>query len=97
MEFESIDRYLLEGREPKARLVKDLLARPSRLPGAAPFYEGLRLLGARTPDLTFCALRLVLAGRKADDQAVVRLRELSERARTGDPEARAAYYAELNG
>jgi hypothetical protein len=90
MEFEFIDRYLLDGGRPKAEVVKTLLADPSDAPGAAPFYEGIRLLGERTPDLTLIALRLVLAGKKADDDQVVRLRGLIERAKRGGQDGEAA-------
>jgi len=99
MEFEFIDRYLLDGQRPKADVVKTLLAKPSDAPGAAPFYEGMRLLGARTPDLTLIALRLVLAGKKADDEHVLRLRDLVERARKGGTDGAAAsreYASELS-
>jgi hypothetical protein len=91
MEFESLDRYLLDGSPPKADVVRDLLARRPEAPGAAPFYEGMQRLGARTPDLSLIALRLVLAGKKADDAAVVRLRDVVARARSGDAAARAEY------
>ena len=97
MSFELLDRYLLDGAPPKADLVKTLLARRSDLPGTAAFYEGMKMLGARTPDLTQVALRLVLAGKKADDASVVELRTLAERARgsaPGSPE-RDAYAARL--
>jgi len=48
-------------------------------------------LGARTPDLALIALRLVLAGRKADDAGVTHLRDLVGRARSGDAAARDEY------
>lgn len=57
------------------------------------------MLGERTPDLSLIALRLVLAGKRADDEAVVRLRGLAEAARTGGAAgaaARAQYFAELS-
>lgn len=73
--FELLDRYLLDGAPPKTDVIKTLLADRSDLAAAAPFYEGMRLLGPRTPDLTLLALRLVLAGKKADDANVVALRE----------------------
>ncbi len=91
MKFELLDRYLLDGAPPKADVVKTLLAGRADVPAAAPFYEGMRMLGARTPDLTLLALRLVLAGKRADDESVVELRILSERARAGDRSARQGY------
>ncbi len=84
MEFELLDRYLLEATPAKDEVVKALLAERSNVAGAQAFYEGMRMLGARTPDLTLIALRLVLAGKRADDDNVVALRELAERARSGE-------------
>jgi hypothetical protein len=55
----------------------------------------MRLLGARTPDLTLVALRLVLSGKTADDASVVTLRDLSERARRGDAQARADFLEQV--
>lgn len=97
MDFELLDRYLLDAAPPKAEVVRALLARPAEAAGASPFYEGMRILGARTPDLTLLALRLVLAGRRADDGAVVELRALSEAARSGSAAARAGYRRLLGG
>lgn len=98
MDFNLLDRYLLEGVPAKAQVVKDLLKRRVDVPGSAPFYEGIRMLGSKTPDLTLIALRLVLAGKPADDVHVVRLRHLSERARAKGIDAQRAiddYYREL--
>lgn len=91
MDFELLDRYLLDEAPAKSEVVASLLASPPPLPAAQPFYEGMRLLGARTPDLTLIALRLVLAGRRADDAAVIALREAVARARSGDAPARREY------
>jgi hypothetical protein len=91
VEFELLDGYLLGGEPPKAEVVRWLLQTRPDAPGAAPFYEGIQRLGARTPELTLIALRLVLAGRKADDAAVVWLRDIVERARAGDAGAREEY------
>lgn len=98
MDFELLDRYLLEGAPSKAQVVKDLLKRRSDLPAAAAFYQGITMLGPKTPDLTLIALRLVLAGKTADDVHVVRLRHLTERARAKGIDAQSAieaYYKEL--
>jgi len=91
MSFEPLDNYLLTGAPPKGEVVAALLTQPPAAAGAAPFYEGMRLLGPRTPDLTLIALRLVLAGKRADDAAVVEMRDLSDRSRKGDTQAREAY------
>jgi hypothetical protein len=95
MDFELLDRYLLDGTPPKAEVVRLLLENRSNAPGAAPFYEGLQRLGARTPDLALIALRLVLAGAKAEDAAVTTLRDLIARVHAGDPGARQEYRALL--
>lgn len=78
--------------------MKDLLASRADAPAAKPFYDGIRMLGPKTPDLTFVALRLVLAGKPAEDARVVRLRDLAQRARAKDAGAQSAleaYYREL--
>ncbi len=84
MEFELLDGYLLEGVPSKSEVVRALLDAKPGAEGAAPFYEGLQRLGARTPDLALIALRLVLAGRRADDATVAWLRDVVARARAGD-------------
>lgn len=98
MEFDFLDRYLLDGAPPKGEVVKELLKRRRDVPGAAGFYQGMEMLGAKTPDLTLIALRLVLAGKTADDERVVRLRQISERARargTDRESAEKSYFGEL--
>jgi hypothetical protein len=95
MSFELLDGYLLDGKPHKRDVVRSLLALPSAVPGAAPFYEGMRILGERTPDLTLLALRLVMAGRRADDESVVALRGLMDRARAGDAAAREEFARSL--
>jgi hypothetical protein len=91
MDFELLDAYLLDAAFSKSEVVRRLLETPPRAPGASPFYEGMRRLGARTPDLALIALRLVLAGRTADDATVTQLRDLVTRARSGDAAARDEY------
>ena len=91
MDFELLDGYLLDGTPSKSEVVRKLLEIRPAAEGAAPFYEGMARLGARTPDLALIALRLVLAGRKADDATVARLRDVVTRARTGDAAARDEY------
>jgi len=91
MEFDLLDGYLLDGTPPKSEVIRRLLESPVTQTRAAPFYEGMRILGARTPDLSLMALRLVLAGKTADDAAVTHLRSTLERARAGDRDARREY------
>lgn len=93
MNFELLDSYLLHGTPAKGDLIAALLKAGPPVPAAAPNYEGLRMLGPRTPDLALIALRLVLAGKTADDASVTQLRQLSECARTGGPEGQAAVEA----
>jgi hypothetical protein len=93
MNFELLDGYLLDGVPPKAEVVRKLLDVRPNAPGAPPFYEGMQRLGPRTPDLALVALRLVLAGKKADDATVTWLRGVIERARAGDAAARDEYRA----
>ncbi len=91
MNFDLLDGYLLDGSPAKGEVVQRLLESPAPTPRAAAFYDGMRLLGPRTPDLSLMALRLVLAGRTADDATVVELRGIVDRARRGDEAARQAY------
>lgn len=98
MNFELLDRYLLEEKPPKAVVVRELLKKRYDIPGAAAFYQGLEMLGAKTPDLSLIALRLLLAGKKADDANVIRMRSLIERARAKGAdfkESVEAYHREL--
>lgn len=90
MDFELLDGYLLDGRPSKASVVEQLAKLPSSGP-AAPFLEGIRLLGERTPDLALMALRLVLAGKVADDATVSAVRDAVHRVRAGEEPARREY------
>ena len=93
MDFPLLDRYLLEGKPAKEEVVAALLQSRPGPPAAEPFYEGLKILGARAPDLSLMALRLVLAGKTADDASVKHFRAIVERARKsgGDPDSAASY------
>ena len=91
MDFELLDGYLLDGTPSKSEVVRELLEIRPSAEGAAPFYEGLARLGSRTPDLALIALRLVLAGKRADDATVARLRDVVARARAGNAAARDEY------
>ena len=97
MEFDLLDGYLLDGAPPKSEVIRRLLESPPGDSRAAPFLEGMRLLGARTPDLSLMALRLVLAGKTADDASVTRLRDAVGRARAGDAAARQTYFTLCSG
>ncbi len=91
MDFELLDGYLLDGAPSKSEVVRALLETRPPAEGAPAFYRGMERLGARTPDLALIALRLVLAGRPADDASVVWLRDVVARARAGDAGARNEY------
>jgi hypothetical protein len=98
MNFDLLDRYLLNEKPAKAQVIKELLKSRQDVPGAAAFYQGIEMLGAKTPDLTLIALRLILAGKPADDVHVVRIRQLVERARANGIDRQAcidAYFQEL--
>jgi hypothetical protein len=81
MGFEILDRYLLGDPVSKPDVVTAVLADRSAAPAAAPFYRALEAVGARAADEAFVALRLVLAGKAPEDDAVRRLRALSAVAR----------------
>ncbi len=91
MDFELLDGYLLDGSPPKGEVVRRLLENRPGSHDASAFYEGLERLGARTPDLALIALRLVIAGVKADDARVIQVRDCIARTRAGDVEAREEY------
>jgi len=98
MKFDSLDNYLLDKRGSKADVIASLLANRSDDPHAAPFYRALELLGAKADDQALMALRLVLAGKPAQDDAVRRLRSTVVIAREGGDgavSARLAYEREL--
>lgn len=98
MKFDYLDRYLLEGQPAKAHVVKEVLKNRTDVPGSAAFYEGIAMLGPKTPDLSLIALRLILAGKAADDMTVVRMRQIVERARANGIDRQSAvdaYYREL--
>ncbi|MGH7737739.1 MAG: hypothetical protein ACREMP_07730 [Candidatus Tyrphobacter sp.] len=90
-----IDAHLLDAGSSRGDLVAELLVLGPASDAVRPFYEGMRMLGARTPDLALIALRLAIAGRARDDAAVVRMRDIIARARAGEAGAREEYAALL--
>jgi hypothetical protein len=87
MGFEVVDGYLLGDAVSKPAVVAAFLDDRSDVAAAAPFYRALEAVGARAADEAFIALRLVLAGHAAEDDAVKRLRAfagIARAARTGD-------------
>ena len=79
--FETVDRYLLGEPVSKAAALEAALAERSDAPAAAAFYRALEAVGVRAADEAFIALRLILAGRPASDEAVRRVRALAAIAR----------------
>jgi len=77
MEFHAIDTYLLDGTPAKGAAIDAALAKPIDDPRAAPFYRALRAVGARAADEALVALRLVLAGKEPQDDAIRRMRALA--------------------
>lgn len=95
MELHPLDGYLLDGTPAKADAIAAALREPSPDPKAQPFYRALSALGARAADEALLALRLVIAGKAPEDDAIVALRDARTRARGGDPEGRADYFRSL--
>lgn len=97
MQFDLLDSYLLTGTPEKRKVVNGVEKACAGIPAAKPFLEGIRILGARTPDLSLIALRLVLAGKPANDQTVLELKQAVDEARAAGPgrETAAGRYHEL--
>ena len=93
MQFHAIDGYLLDGRPAKAEAIAAALRDRVSAERALPFYRALEAVGERAADEALIALRLVIAGKPPDDDAVRRLRSLALLARGGDREARDAAFA----
>jgi hypothetical protein len=97
VELHPLDGYLLDGRPAKAEAIAAALRERSDDPRAQPFYRALEALGARAADEALLALRLVLAGKLADDDAIRALRDARKRAQAGDAQARSAYVQAVGG
>lgn len=91
MKLHPLDGYLLDGSPSKSDAIAAVLRDRSDDPKAQPFYRALSTLGARAADEALLALRLVLAGRAPEDEAIVALREARGRARAGDAQGRTDY------
>jgi len=92
VELHPLDGYLLDGSPNKADAIAAALRERSPDPKAQPFYRALQAVGARAADEALLALRLVLGGNAADDDAIVAAREARSRAKAGEPGAREAYF-----
>jgi hypothetical protein len=93
MQFHAIDGYLLDGRPSKADAIATVLADRVADERAAPFYRAFEAVGVRAADEALLALRLVLAGRPADDSTIRRLRGLVALSQVRDPKALGALLA----
>ena len=91
MELHPLDGYLLDGRPGKADAIAAVLHDRSSEPKAQPFYRALEALGVRAADEALLALRVVLGGRTADDEAIVAARAARAAVKAGEPGAREAY------
>jgi hypothetical protein len=91
MELHPLDGYLLDGIPSKAEAIAAALRDRSPDPRAQPFYRALEMVGVRAADEALLALRIVLGGGSATDEAVVAARTARANAKTGGAAARAAY------
>jgi hypothetical protein len=97
MEFHAIDGYLLDGRPAKSEAIAAALRDRVPTDAALPFYRAFEAVGERAADEALIALRLVIAGKPPDDDAVRRLRGLAALARHADRAAQAQAFAKAGG
>jgi len=91
VELHPLDGYLLDGVPSKADAIAAALAHRSADPRAQPFYRALEAVGVRAADDALLALRLVLGGHAATDDAVIAARAARAAAKAGQPGARESY------
>jgi hypothetical protein len=97
MELHPLDGYFLDGVPTKAEAIRAALEQRSSEPRAQPFYRALDAVGVRAADEALLALRLVLGGNAATDEAVIAARAALRRVRSGDPGARDDYLRAVGG
>jgi hypothetical protein len=97
MPFHAIDGYLLDGRPTKSETIATVLRERVTAEAALPFYRALEAVGERAADEALIALRLVIAGMPAGDDAVRRLRGLAMLARHTDRAAQTETFAKAGG
>jgi hypothetical protein len=97
MEFNAIDGYLLDGIPSKSEAIASALRERVDDQRALPFYRALEAVGVRAADEALIALRLTIAGKPPDDDAVRRLRGLIALAAARDPSAVEAAFARAAG
>ncbi len=91
VELHPLDGYLLDGRPGKADAIAAALRDRSPDAKAQPFYRALEALGARAADEALLALRVVLGGKPADDEAIIAARAARAAVKSNAPGAREAY------
>jgi hypothetical protein len=91
VELHPLDGYLLDGRPGKADAIAAALRDRSTDAKAQPFYRALEALGARAADEALLALRVVLGGKHADDEAIIAARAARAAVKSNEPGAREAY------
>jgi hypothetical protein len=92
VELHPLDGYLLDGNPGKAEAIAAALRDRSPDPRAQPFYRALEAVGARAADEALLALRLVLGGNAASDEAIVAARAARAAVKAGRPGAREEYH-----
>jgi len=97
VELHPLDGYFLDGTPSKADAIRAVLRERSGEPRAQPFYRALDAVGVKAADEALLALRLVLGGNAATDEAVVAARAALRRLKAGDPTARADYLRTVGG
>jgi hypothetical protein len=97
MQFHAIDGYLLDGRPTKREAIAAALADRVTSAAALPFYRALEAVGERAADEALIALRLVIVGKPAADDAVRRVRGLVALVRATDPGAQGEAFAQAAG
>ncbi len=97
MQFHAIDGYLLDGKPSKREAIAAALRERTAAAPALPFYRALEAVGERAADEALIALRLVLAGKPPDDDAVRRLRGLAALVRRPERAAQAEAFAQAGG
>jgi hypothetical protein len=97
MQFHAIDGYLLDGRPSKGEAIAAALRERVAAQPALPFYRALEAVGERAADEALIALRLVIAGKPPDDDAVRRVRGLVTLVRRPERAAQADAFAKAGG
>lgn len=90
-----IDTYLLGENRNREHVFSRVAVWQPDIAAAGPIVRAITLVGARAADESLIALRLILAGREAEDGLVAALRAHARQAAAGDAAARAKYFGLL--